>query len=166
MREGTGMELLAHSSRSDLLPGPEVKAPPACRETGQNWEADLTAPLMRDGSTGRLLNPARPWFPLCKWGELQKPHNNLDELRLQKWQSALTRAQSKTKMTVCAKSLQSCPTLWDSMDCSPPGSSVHGILQASILEWVAMPSSRGSSRPRDQTQVSYVSCTGRWVLYH
>ena len=47
-----------------------------------------------------------------------------------------------------AKSLQSCMTR-DLMDCSPPGSSVHGILQASILEWVAMPSSRGSSRPRD-----------------
>ena len=44
-----------------------------------------------------------------------------------------------------AKSLQSCPTLCDPMDCSPPGSSVHGILQARILEWVAMPSSRGSS---------------------
>ena len=43
---------------------------------------------------------------------------------------------------VCAKSLQSCPTLCDPMDCSPPGSSVHGILQAIILEWVAMPSSR------------------------
>ena len=40
------------------------------------------------------------------------------------------------------------------MDCSPPGSSVHGILQARILEWVAIPFSRGSSRPRDQTQVS------------
>ena len=44
------------------------------------------------------------------------------------------------------------------MDCSPPDSSVHGILQAIILECVAMPSSRGSSRPRDQTQVSWVSC--------
>ena len=40
------------------------------------------------------------------------------------------------------------------MDCSPPGSSVHGILQARILEWIAMPSSRGSSQPRDRTQVS------------
>ena len=49
---------------------------------------------------------------------------------------------------------QSCPTLCDPMDCSPPGSSVHGILQARILEQVAMPSSRGSSQPRDQTQVS------------
>ena len=51
-----------------------------------------------------------------------------------------------------AKLLQSCPTLCDSMDCSPPGSSVHEILQARILEWVAMPFSRGSSPPRDQTQ--------------
>ena len=51
------------------------------------------------------------------------------------------------------------------MDHSPPGSSVHGILQARILEWVAMPSSRGPSRPRDLTHVSYVFSTGRQVLY-
>ena len=50
--------------------------------------------------------------------------------------------------------------------CSPPRSSVHGILQARMLEWVAIPFSRGSSRPRDQTHVSYVSCVGRWALYH
>ena len=43
---------------------------------------------------------------------------------------------------------QLCPTLWDPMDCSPPGSSVHGILQARILEWVAISFSRGSSPPR------------------
>ena len=64
------------------------------------------------------------------------------------------------------KSLQSCLTLCDPMDCSSPGSSVYGILQARILEWVAMPSSRASSWSRDQTQVSYISCTGRQVLYH
>ena len=52
------------------------------------------------------------------------------------------------------KVAQSCLTLCDPMDCSLPGSSVHGILQARILEWAVMPSSRGSSRPRDQTQVS------------
>ena len=67
---------------------------------------------------------------------------------------------------MCAKLLQSCPTLCNPMDCSLPGSSVHGILQAKILEWVAMLSSRGSSQPRDQTHVSYVSCIGRRVLYH
>ena len=49
----------------------------------------------------------------------------------------------------------SCSTLWNPMDCSPPGSSVHGILQARILEWVAISSSRGSSWPKDQTQVSW-----------
>ena len=52
------------------------------------------------------------------------------------------------------------------MDYGPPGFSVHGILQARILEWVAMPSSRGSSRPRDWTHVSHVSCIGRQVLFH
>ena len=60
---------------------------------------------------------------------------------------------------VRAKSLQLCLTLWDSTDYSPPGSSVHGILQARILERVSMPSSRGSSQPRDQTHISDVSCT-------
>ena len=53
------------------------------------------------------------------------------------------------KLCVLAKLLQSFLTLCDPMDCSPPGSSVHGILQPRILEWVAMPSSRASSQPRD-----------------
>ena len=64
------------------------------------------------------------------------------------------------------KSLQLCPTLRAWVYCSLPGSSVRGILQARILEWDAMPLSREPSRPRDQTWVSYVSCIGRWVLYH
>ena len=54
----------------------------------------------------------------------------------------------------------SCLTLWDPVDRSPPGSSVHGILQARILEWVAMPSFRGSSQPRNPTRVSRF--TGRF----
>ena len=52
---------------------------------------------------------------------------------------------------------QSCPTLCDPMDCGPPDSSVRGILQARILEWVAVPFSRGSSQPRDWTQVSHIA---------
>ena len=62
-----------------------------------------------------------------------------------------------------AKSLPSCPTLCDPIDGSPPGSAVPGILQARILEWVATPSSRGSSQPRNQTRVS---CICRQILYH
>ena len=71
-----------------------------------------------------------------------------------------------SKATVCAESLQSCPALCNSMDYSPSGSSVYGILQARLLERVCVPSSRGASRPRDRTWVSSVSCTGRRVLYH
>ena len=52
---------------------------------------------------------------------------------------------------------QSCPTLCDPMDCGPPGSSVHGILQARILERVAMPSSRGSFQSKDRTQVAFTA---------
>ena len=52
---------------------------------------------------------------------------------------------------------QLCPTLCNPAVCSLPGSSVHGILQAIILEWVAIPFSRGSSQPRDWTQVSYIA---------
>ena len=61
---------------------------------------------------------------------------------------------------------QFCPTLCDPMDCSPPGSSVHGISQARILVWVAMISSRGSSWPWDWTHVSCVPCIDRQILYH
>ena len=64
---------------------------------------------------------------------------------------------------VCMLVAQLCPTLCDPMDCSPPGSSVHGILQARILEWIAIPFSRGSSWSRDQTQVFLLS---RQILCH
>ena len=57
-------------------------------------------------------------------------------------------------VTVCAQSLQSGPILCDPLNYSLPGSSVHGILQEKIPEWVVMPSSRGTSRPRDRTSIS------------
>ena len=69
------------------------------------------------------------------------------------------------KSCVHAKSLLLCLTLCDPMDCSAPGSSVHGILQAGILEWVAIPSSRVFSQSRDGVSLS-VSCIGRQDLYH
>ena len=60
------------------------------------------------------------------------------------------------KTLVSGEVAQSCPTLCDLVDCSLPGSSIHGILQTRILEWVAISFSRGSSRPRDRTQVSCI----------
>ena len=64
--------------------------------------------------------------------------------------------ETKTKIPLCLVA-QLCPTLCDPMDCSPPGSSVHGILEARILEWVAISFSRGSSWPRDWTLVSCIA---------
>ena len=61
---------------------------------------------------------------------------------------------------------QLCPTFCNSMDCSLPGASVHGNLRGKNTGVIAMPSSKGSSQPRDRTHVSYVSCIGRTVLYH
>ena len=69
-------------------------------------------------------------------------------------------------MKCCACCCLSCLTLWEPMTYSPPGPSVHAILQAGILESVATPSSRGSSQPGIRTCVSYVSYIARQVLYH
>ena len=64
------------------------------------------------------------------------------------------------------KSLQPCSSLCTPLDCGLPGSSIHWILQARILEWVAISSSRGSPQPRDLTGLSYFFCTGRRILHH
>ena len=85
------------------------------------------------------------------------------------WVSSLLLPHQSYCLTVknaCVLSLFSCVWLCSRVDYSPPGSSVHGILQGRILEWVAMPCSRGSYPPRNWTGVSHVSCVGRRVLYH
>ena len=86
-------------------------------------------------------------------------------VRLAQWCGILPKRLISLSQPVCVSMLwlQSCPALWDPMASSPPGSSVHGILQARVLQWVATPSSRGSSQPRDR---SHVSCVSRWVIYH
>ena len=61
---------------------------------------------------------------------------------------------------------QSRPTVCDPLNCSPPGSPVHGIFQARILEWIAISYSRGSSWPGNWTCMSCVSCVSRQILYH
>ena len=80
----------------------------------------------------------------------------------------ITWLSSSWNMCSCVRawSLQLCPTLCDPMDCSPSGSYLCGILQARILEWVALPSCRGSSWPSDWTCISYVSCICKQVLYY
>ena len=88
------------------------------------------------------------------------------EIRFRGQPQSLRVPTSVEQQCVHVQSLQSCPALCDSMDCSPPGPSVHGISQARILAWVAMPSSRGSSQSADRVCIIWVSCIGRRVLYH
>ena len=99
-------------------------------------------------------------FPLVFFCKL---YTHPPEFYIDQWKKLLL---SHKRKCVPAKSLQSCPILCDPMYCNPPDSSVHGILQARILESVAGPSSRESSPPRNRTCVFYVSCIGRQVLYH
>ena len=75
-------------------------------------------------------------------------------MTLRTQQQHSTRLVIAVIVSIVLSVIQSCLTLCDPMDCRSPDSSVHGILQARILEWVAIPFSRGSSQPRDRTQVS------------
>ena len=79
------------------------------------------------------------------------------------WEAAWGAGGGGHLLPCCRLVVESCPTLCDPMDCSSLGSSVSGISQARILEWVAISFSRGSSQPRNWT---CVSCTGRQILYH
>ena len=86
-------------------------------------------------------------------------HNDCWPVKLDPWLLVQLLEQNTRFIGDCvhAKLLQSCLTLCDPMDCSPPGSSIHGILQAKILEWVAVPSSSGCSWPSDPTHMSLIS---------
>ena len=119
-------------------PGPSVLGDSPGKNTGVGCHAILQGIFSTQGSN--------PGLPHCRWIPYRLSHQG----------SPIFRAAA-----AAAKSLQSCPTLCDPIDCSPPGSPVPGILQARILQWVAMPSSRGSSKRRDQTQVSRIA--GRFL---
>ena len=102
------------------------------------------------------------WLPDCEnkgaRGSRQSCCHRLREGVGGLWSPAAMVLNQHVLSTLTLWVTQSCLTLCSPVDCSPPGSSVHGILQARILEWFAKPSSRGSSWPRDQTHVCYVSC--------
>jgi len=133
------------------------------------------------------------WPPACRpqagWNqkvddvEFQLPHNQSIRGMSTSWSRTLKLSPSprlneiyeiylywfcfdQVRACMHAKLLQSCVTLCNPMDYSLPGFPIHGILQARILEWVAVASSGGSSEPGDRTCVSYIPNIGRRVLYH
>ena len=113
-----------------------AKVSPSARQAGIG--------LTRGGNQIRRSSVLSHWAPLPPgfWNKIHVPWSEMG------WQQG-----------VHAQSLQSRPILCDPMDRSPPGSSVHGILQARTLGWVAIPFSRRSSQPSDRTRISCVSCT-------
>ena len=80
------------------------------------------------------------------------------------YEHLVSSSEERVGMLSCVSHVRLFATTWTVH--SLPGSSVLGILQAKILEWVAMPSSRGSSQPKNRTHISRVSWIVRWVLYH
>ena len=141
------------------IPGQGTKDPTCHRKlspwatTRQAWEPSPRSPCTLE------LTLCTQEEPACHNKDLgQPPKSKYGSLRLSTyflpWQT-----QERKKVAL------SCLTLCHPMNCTPPGSSVHGILQARILEWVAIPFSRGSSWPRDWTLVS--SITGRFfTVWH
>ena len=128
---------------------------------------------MDGSSTLRPFAAQQPQMSL-KISSVYKQHILRNLVYIRRWVSETNQSPSVPScgadpggVLVCFMlSCLSCVQLCDPMDCSPPGSSIHEIFQVRTLEWVAISSSRGSSEPRDQTRVSYMSCIGRTVLYH
>ena len=120
-------------------------------------------PAFPDDHTLCCLNLG-PWVTCrsCHFAVLLSPGvspvSGMGDKETQDWTDWQFGNESESKVT------QSSPTLCDPVDCSPPGSSVHGILQARMLEWGAISFSKGSSWHRDQTHISYVSCIIRQVF--
>ena len=126
--QGTLKSLLQHhSSKASIL------------QCSAFFTVQLSYPYMTTGKT----------IALTRWTFIEKVMSLLFNM--------LSRLVITFTVSLKVLDSQSCPTLCDPMVCSLPGSSVHGILQVRILEWVAMPSSRGSSQPRDRIQVSPIA---------
>ena len=116
---------------------------------GQPRSAFLPA-CSTDGSPGRGCQAPASRTPSLRSGNKILSQKMIPPLA---WLSLVSEVSRKGKVLV----VHSCLTLCDSMDCSLPGSSVHGTLQVRILEWVAIHFSRGSSQPCDRTQVSCIA---------
>ena len=122
------------------------------REKKSRYESHLTHIFLRLyylKGTGEFLGY---WYMIFVGVKTIKCKNKTKSLEVMSPSLRTRKELHKLKVLVP----QSCPTLCNPTDCSPPGSSVHGIFQARGLEWVAISFSRGSFQPRDQTQVSCI----------
>ena len=128
-------------NRMGFLGGSVVKNPPANAYVG-SIPGSGRSPGEGNGTHSSILAWEIPWT--------EEP-GGLQSVGSQRVRHNLVTEKSESEVA------QLCPTLCDPMDCSLPGSSVHGVSQAIVLEWIAISFSRGSSQPRDQTQVSRIA---------
>ena len=122
-------------------------------------------PLHKNCKKTDVSSILRKYFPYSWWSLIGQllPLKAVHSLSLELLRWNQCSFKGVVCVCVCVRA-QSCLTLWP---CGLlPGSSVHGIPPARILQCVALSSSRGSSRPRDPTCVSWISCAGRRILYH
>ena len=142
-------------------------------QDSRSWSSDLESIWTKEDEvciTGLLGDPAATKFFVNNSKLRSELRRNTEKLALQSVSVSPSRVSSlgaqdpgwkycvcvRVCMCVCV-SHSGVLTLWDPRDCSPPGLSIHGILQVRPLQWVATPSSRGSSWPRDRTQVSHIA---------
>ena len=124
-----------------------------------NWDGQLYGIRRKERESSQGIIALMPFLVNCRW---QRLHSALKLLLLTA--SAFSDTLRSRDDNVCARA-QLCLTLCNPIDCSLPGSSVHGDFQTRILEWAAISYSTASSGPRDQTCVSGLSFIGRWMLY-
>ena len=124
---------------------------PEIAQTHVHWVSDAIQPFILCHPL--LLSPSV--FPSMR---VFSNESTLPVMWAKYWSFSFSISPSNVCSGVRVHWVASVMFLWDPLDCSPPGSSVHGILQARILEWFAMPSSKESSWPRDQTCISCNSC--------
>ena len=119
-----------------------------CASVHEVTESDMTEWLINNNSYEPNIKPRNH-----NW---QSNFQTLSEKNRRWYKRNLVYYQGMKKVKMLV--IQSCPILRDPTDCNPTGSFVHGIFQAGILEWVAIPFSRGSSWPSDQTQATCIAC--------
>ena len=155
-----GDRFLKHGQLPQLMPSA------TCRAAQHQTPSNTQQPAARSGQQLPLENPSDGFASECLWWDTSLWAALLSTPKGGFLANSKGRVSSKFPWCVCVhtQSLQSCPTLWAPMDCRPPGSSVHGILQTRILEWVAMPFSGASPPPSDQTHVSCGCCIADWFF--
>ena len=141
----------------------------AMLEAWGRWSVQQVAGAEGGGGQSCLGSAGQGWGSHMKTDKLRlleqrSPHLNVHSGQLGSWKYSCWSALCREALCVlsCFSPIRLFATLW-TVACQAP---VHGILQAEILEGVALPSSRRSSQPRDWTYFSYISCSGRRVLYH